>query len=227
MTATENLKNRLSEVEQILQSTKEFEKRQRSNVRSNLQKKRLIASLRATTYVMLYNALEDAMRTVMLSIREKIETDTISFHEATEFWQLDLLQSTLLERMQAGSNHGQILVDALPLTSAVLSWDEGKKGRLPFSGNFGQQSAMRLCDDLGLNWKAPAMTLGGLDLENIRERRNALAHGLESFEEAGAKVTAADLLDALRRVRTFMVSFVGALEQYRESQGYLRRQRGL
>lgn len=226
MNPSDTLKIRLDEVEIILKSTKEFEKRQRSNVKRNAQNKRLIASLRATTYVMLYNALEEAMRSIMRSIREKIEGEGINFFGASDFWRLDALQAALLDKLQAGTNHGQVLVDTLPLTNSPLFWDEIKKGRLPFSGNFGQLSAMKLRDDLAMSWTAPASTLGGSDLENIRERRNALAHGLESFEEAGGKVTASDLLDVLKRVRSFMISFVEALEQYRDDRAYLRLQVG-
>lgn len=223
MSEIEALRAKFDELETVLKLVKELEKRQRSNVRSYYQKQQLIASVRATTYVMLYNALEGAMRSLMKSIREKIEEDGVLFGEATEYWQLDLVQSTFLDRMQNGTSHGNILTEFVPLTNQPLSWDEVKKDRLPFSGNFGQASALRLKDGLAINWSAPPHTLGGSDLDNVRERRNALAHGLESFSEAGGEVLAKDLLDMLDRVRKFMLSYVAALESYRDTQGYVKQ----
>lgn len=222
MREAEVLKLKLDELEAILKSTRELEKRQKSNSRSHYQKQQLIASLRATTYVMLYNALESAMRSVMKSIRERIEAERIAFSDAADYWRLDTVQAAFLEKMQSGTNHGMLLTDLIPLTGSSLSWDDPKRDRLPFSGNFGQASAVKLKESLPLVWAAPANTLGGIDLDNIRERRNALAHGLETFSEAGDKVTAQDLLDMLDRVRKFMLSYITALEQYRDTQGYLR-----
>lgn len=223
MNETATLKARLDELEAILDSTRELEKRQKSNTRSHHQKRQLIASLRATTYVMLYNALESAMRSVMRSIREQIELDNIPSSDVTDYWRLDVVQAAFLDKMQAGTNHGNLLTDFVPFMTGRPSWEESKKDRLPFSGNFGQTAAVRLKESLAITWAAPPHTLGGSDLENVRERRNALAHGLESFAEAGEKVTASDLLEMLGRVREFMLSYVTALEHYRDSKAYLKQ----
>lgn len=224
MTILETLNKQLEVLEAVLKSTKELEKRQRTNRRTHYQQKILITSLRATSYVMLYNAIELSMRSIMKSIREKIEAEEINYNEASEFWRLDLLQSHFLEKMQSGTNHGNLLVDVVPVSNSRLSWDEPKKDRLPFSGNFGQTAAMTLRDRLALDWKAPVKTLNGSDLENIRERRNALAHGLETFLEAGDKVTAEDLINIVERVKTFMLSYIEALEKYRDERRYLLTQ---
>ncbi|MBZ9697064.1 MULTISPECIES: MAE_28990/MAE_18760 family HEPN-like nuclease [unclassified Mesorhizobium] len=222
MNETTILKEKLDELEAILESTKELEKRQKANVRTHYQKRQLIAFLRATSYVMLYNALESAMRSVMRSIRENIESEGVSSSEVAEYWRLDIVQAAFLDRMQAGTNHGNLLTDFVPFMTGRPSWDGPKKDRLPFSGNFGQTAAVKLRDSLAITWVAPPHTLGGSDLENVRERRNALAHGLESFTEAGEKVTASDLLEMLERVRRFMLSYLAALEEYRECKGYLK-----
>lgn len=223
MSEIEPLKAKFDELETVLKLVKELEKRQRSNVRSHYQKQQLIASVRATTYVMLYNALEGTMRSVIKSIREKIEAEGILFDQATEYWRLDLVQSNFLDKMQSGTSHGNLLVEFVPLTTRPLFWDELKKDRLPFSGNFGQATAIKLKEGLEISWSAPPHTLGGSDLDNVRERRNALAHGLESFSEAGDKVLAKDLLAMLDRVRKFMLSYIAALESYRDTQGYVRQ----
>ncbi|UVK42693.1 hypothetical protein BPNPMPFG_004397 [Mesorhizobium sp. AR07] len=159
MSEIDALETKFDELETVLKLTRELEKRQRSNVRNYYQKQQLIASVRATTYVMLYNALESAMRAVMKSIRERIEADGILFGDAAEYWRLDVVQAIFLDRMQNGTSHGNVLTDFIPLTSLPLAWDEQKKDRLPFSGNFGQASALKLKDGLAIAWAAPPHTL--------------------------------------------------------------------
>lgn len=223
MSAIQTLKERLEEIESVLESTRELEKRQRANARGHFQKRQLIASLRATAYVMLYSAIEEAMRETMKSIREKIQSENILFDKIADYWRLDVVQAEFLDRMQNGTNHGNVLLELIPLTNSIASWGEKKRDRLPFSGNFGQDSAFRLRDGLNLAWVAPSGTLGGVDLENVRERRNALTHGLESFSETGGKVTAKDLLAALGRVERFMLSLIIALDEYRDKKGYVKQ----
>lgn len=221
MSALPEFSRRFADIKQILETLKDMEKRLKTNPRSHLQKSRLVASSRASAYVMMYNAIESAMRDVFNSMRNAIEADSLKLHAVSEFWRLDVLQAKFLRKMQDGFSNGTILTDIVPLTSDTLQWTEKERGRLPFSGNFGQDHAFRYKDVLGIAWSPPAGTLGGADLENIRKRRNGLAHGLETFEEAGAAVTAKDLLDILDRVDRFMTSYISAIEAYQASRGYV------
>lgn len=221
MSAIPKLAERFQEIDHVLEVLREMEKRQRSNRASSFQKNRLIAATRASVYIMIYNAIEAALREVMYGMRSKIQSEGVGFSDISEFWRLDLIQSKFLHRMASGTNHGNLLVGLVPMTSTSLEWADDDIERLPFSGNFGQGSAFRLLKQLGIGWSAPAASFGGVDLENIRLRRNALAHGLETFQEAGSQVTATTLVDVLKRVRVFMLSYVAAIESYASQQEYL------
>lgn len=223
MRSSNNIKSQLEELEKVLETTKKLEKRQRKIKKNNFQERQLIVAIRASSYLIMYNAIESSMRSVLRSIREQIESENIDFQQVADFWRLDLLQSNFLEKMQNGTNHGNVLSDFIPMLNGKVSWEESKKDRLPNSGNFGQSAAIKFKDQLLINWKAPDRTLNGSDLENIRERRNALAHGLETFREAGDKITSSDLLEIIRRIKAFMMSFLDALEQYRDDRKYTIR----
>ncbi|MBY5741784.1 HEPN domain-containing protein [Rhizobium leguminosarum] len=221
MSALPEFNRRFADIKQILETLRDMEKRLKGNPRSHLQRSRLVASSRASAYVMMYNAIESAMREVFNSMRSAIEAEQLQPHSVSEFWRLDILQSKFLRKMQDGFSHGTVLTNIVPVVSDTLQWTEAERGRLPFSGNFGQDHVFRFKDVLGIVWSAPPGTLGGADLENIRKRRNALAHGLETFEEAGASVTAKELLDTLDRVNRFMASYISALETYQSGRGYV------
>lgn len=221
MSVLPEFNSRLDEIHHVLEVVREMERRQRSDRRSFYQKGRLIASSRAASYLMMYNAMEAAMRNLMFSIRTQIQQESVKFTDVSEYWRLDAIQARFLHKMASGTNHGNVLTDIIPMTNSSLTWDDTDRERLPFNGNFGQTAAMRLIEQLGLQWKPPPEALGGVDLENIRQRRNALAHGLETFQQAGSQVTAGALQDVLARVRRFMVSYIHAVEKYAEDKKYL------
>lgn len=209
-------------VDEVLSIVRRLERAQRRSQRSTPAQTDAVASIRASAYVMIYNAVEAAMRGTLAGLRTHIQSEGVSYERATDFWRLDFIQTRFLERMQSGTNHGNVLVEMVPATTAPLTWPADKLGRLPFSGNFGQAAATSLRTDLGLAWRPPSGLGGGIDLDTIRTRRNELAHGLEPYDVVGSLTTSDDLFALNARTRNFMVSFVEAIERYQIAQGYLR-----
>ncbi|WP_182422286.1 hypothetical protein [Aureimonas sp. ME7] len=221
MSALEDFNSRVANIRTLLLQLQEYEKRQRNNRRHFAQTATVIVTLRASAYVMMYNAVEAVMRRTLSDLRGAIVAEGVSFRDASEFWRLDALQAQFLRKMQAGYAHGAVLKGVVPMAGDTVKWDEDGLVRLPFSGNFGKTSAIKLKEQLGLAWDAPAGTRGGDDLDNIRKRRNMLAHGLETFAEAGSQTTGTELTIILKRVSTFMVSYISAVETYRANRGYV------
>jgi hypothetical protein len=172
---------------------------------------------------MIYNAVEAAVRGTLAALRSHIQQERIAFSEANDFWRLDFIQAAFLDKMQNGTNHGNVLADFVPVVGSALQWDLDKINRLPLSGNFGQTAAIALRTRMPLAWQAPAASGGGADLEIVRARRNDLAHGLEGYDVVGAAVTTEDMFAIVSRTRIFMISFVEAVERYQADRGYLRR----
>src|SRR3546814_12759566 len=79
---------------------------------------------------------------------------------------------------------------------------------------------LRLAEKLEVSWRPPRSCLGGSDLALIRQLRNVLSHGSETFEAVGSQFSTSDISDKYARVRTFMVSLIRALERYRVRQLY-------
>jgi len=222
MSVIPDLNARFDDIAHVLSVIREMERSQKSRRKAFYEKARMISASKASIYIMVYNAIEAAMRHLLQSIRIKIQEEGVTFSDAEEYWRLDAIQARFLHKMASGTNHGMLLAEIVPMTNATLSWNEDDLDRLPFSGNFGQGAAIRFTEQLGLSWRPPHDALGGVDLENIRERRNALAHGLETFHEAGSQVTAQGLIEVLTRIRNFMTSYIAAIESYGEERRYLR-----
>ncbi|MET3485999.1 MAE_28990/MAE_18760 family HEPN-like nuclease [Methylobacterium sp. 1973] len=222
MTSTALFRSRIGQVTVMLRSIKKAERQQSKNKRPSVELGTMVASARAASYVMMYNAIESSVRSALYSVREEISTSYKHFVEVEDFWQVDTIQSKFLDKMQDGTNHSGVIRDMITIVDGFVVWPQEHLNRMPAGGNFGTEAAFRLKSALGLRWTAPPRTLGGNDLENIRIRRNNLSHGFEEFENVGNTVTADDLLEIVGRVEQFMVSYLDAIERYRESKSYLR-----
>src|SRR5262249_5783173 len=92
---------------------------------------------------------------------------------------------------------------------------------LPFSGNINHDRLIDLARRMGdKRWKPPKSSLGGSDLELVRQARNDLAHGDETFENVGSHYSIGDISDKLTRIRIFMCSYIQMLERYRAQSRY-------
>ena len=212
----------MGQVTIMLRSVKKVEKQQSRAKRPSVELGAMAASARAASYVMMYNAIEASIRAALYSVRLEISSNVKHFVEIDDFWQIDTIQARFLDKMQEGTNHSGILKETIAVVDGFVDWHQDQLNRMPAGGNFGSEAAFRLKSALGLRWTAPPRTLGGNDLENIRIRRNNLSHGFEEFENIGNDVTADDLLQIVGRVEQFMISYLDAIERYRQSKSYLK-----
>jgi hypothetical protein len=223
MTAIPTLEARLDSADAVLRSITRLERSNRKNRRTSPAEFRSISAIRAGVYVMVYNAVENAVRESFSNIRTTIQNQGVPFSEAREFWQHDFVRVSFLDKMQSGTNHGNVLSAFVPATNAHLSWDPNRIADLPITGNFGQTAAQQLTRRLPLaNWRAPAHSANGADLEIVRTTRNDLAHGFEAYEDVGRVITTLRMYEIVSRTRIYMVSLIGAIEQYQAAQEYLR-----
>jgi hypothetical protein len=93
---------------------------------------------------------------------------------------------------------------------------------VPFSGNIDHEKLIKFARDIGdRRWHPPKNTLGGSDLLTVKTTRNNLAHGEETFEAVGGNYSVSDIADKLRRVRSFMCSYIQMMERYATSRAYI------
>jgi len=103
-----------------------------------------------------------------------------------------------------------------------LTW-KSESHELPFPGNIDQSELLRFVKRIGYRWKPPKRSLGGTDLNLIRQMRNDLAHGKQTFEDVGALYSTQDIVEKFDRIREFMISFLRAVDRYKVKQLYQRR----
>ncbi len=223
MSAIPELSTRLDSADSVLRSVKRLERAAKRNRRVSPTEYRSVSAIRATVYVLVYNAVENAVRETFTNLRVTIQNQGVPFGRATEFWQHDCSRIAFLDKMQSGTNHGQVIADFVPKVNAHLTWDPRRISDLPLAGNFGHGSSMDIRARLPLlNFTPPSACVNGIDLEIVRTNRNDLSHGFEAFDDIGSQTTTARMQEIVSRTRLYMTSFIGAIERYQTDQGYLR-----
>lgn len=223
MSAVPTLEARLDSADSVLRSITRLERANKRNRRVSPAEYRSISAIRAGVYVLVYNAVENAVRETFTNLRTEIQNQSVPFSRATDFWQHDCARIAFLEKMQSGTNHGRVIADFVPTANAHLSWDAKRIGDLPLTGNFGHGSSMDIRTKLPLpNFTAPRLSVNGIDLEIVRTTRNDLSHGFEAFDDIGNQTTTSRMQEIVFRTRLYMVSFINAIEQYQAAQSYLR-----
>jgi hypothetical protein len=170
---------------------------------------------------MIYNCVEHAVRESLSNLRKDIASDCERLGQLREFWQEDVVRVKLSEKLRQGMNNGQLLKDIVELTNADISWENSKRD-LTFAGNVDHIQLIRLARGLRSDWRPPKGTLGGNELQLVRQMRNDLAHGEDTFENVGDNFDTATMIQQFERIRKFVVSFLSMLERYRTQKRYLR-----
>jgi hypothetical protein len=170
---------------------------------------------------MIYNCVEFATRETIIGMRKRMESDGISFGELAVFWQQDIVHTHFKKKLQEGVNHMALLKEFVEFVPGKVSW-LNKQETVPFPGNIDHEKLIKFARDIGnRRWKPPHKTLGGSDLAIIRNARNELAHGEETFEIVGGNYSVADIADKLDRIRLFMCSYINMMERYGQKRSYV------
>jgi len=210
---------RSDEVAAYLTALGEMERRPSDAPRDMFATEALLAASRASTFIMIYNAVEDAVRHGFVSIRREIEASSCSYAGLAAFWQEEIVRAHFERKLTQGSSNDTILREFAQFAPGVVGWKD-RAERLPFAGNVDNQRILRVAERMRLGWRPPTGTLGGDDLTVIREQRNALAHGFDTFESVGSQFNTSDLRGKLGRVRLFVDSLLAALQSYRDGRGF-------
>lgn len=223
MTAIPELASRLDSADAVLRSVVRLERAAKRNRRLSPAEYRSVAAIRASVYLLVYNAVENAVRETFTNLRTTIQNHSVPFGKATDFWQHDCTRIAFLDRMQNGTNHGKVVADFVPRANAPLAWDPRRINDLPLTGNFGHGSSLDIRAKLPLaGFTPPAASVNGIDLEIVRTNRNELSHGFETFDDVGSLTTTIRMQEIVTRTRLYMTSFIGAIERYEAARGFLR-----
>jgi hypothetical protein len=175
---------------------------------------RRLLTLRAGTFLLLYNLVESSLRSGVDSIHDNIMTHRAPFERL-----IPCLRKEAVARFKKHANPAlhATLLPAFPTSFVAVGMAES----LDFSGNVDARLIRELAQTYGFSSTAPSETWGGSDLLTIKSIRNDLAHGKKSFEEVGRDYPANELLKISRRSTSFVRAILNNILLYLDDKDYL------
>lgn len=176
----------------------------------------VIHGLKANGYLLLYNMVEATVRQAMLAIQEHIETNDHHYdelHDGLRRHIADLFRKDdALYGMIQKSNH--------PISKGIIM--AGFRANKLFSGNIHHESLEKIAKKIGFSVSTDeTKTKGGRRLTDVKERRNRLAHGNQSFIDCGRETSIDELLEIKSEVIAYLVGILQNIDEFLSRKGYL------
>lgn len=165
--------------------------------------------LKGAAYLVLYNVVEAFVRRGFEAVYEAIKHDRLCGIHLTQHLRTQwVLQKNRKVKPFNGSPEvymkitHEIVQEIEDNTIAQLS-----RHHLPISGNLDADAIREVCMAHGIDARTPPEAKGGEGLMMVKNKRNALSHGDESFEECGRDLTATELIQSKDQIVLFLEKY--------------------
>lgn len=179
---------------------------------------------KATVYLLIYNLVEAAIRSAFGELYETIAHEGRSLQsvsaEIRNTWVLS--EHRKLTRETASPENYREAAARMVLAALDREVVRLEASRLPVSGNLDADNIRRVCRNHGVGIGVHRAARGGIDLEIVKQQRNALAHGNRSFSEVGRDVTIEDLVRTTRQAEIFVRGILKNMEKHIVNSGYVK-----
>ena len=180
---------------------------------SRVQEGRLL-TLRAGTFLILYNLIEASTRGAIEAIHDQITTNESPFTLLTISLRREIVR---LFKKEADPSNSHTF-DDFPSAFVAIALAHG----MELSGNVDARLIRKIGDTYGFSHATrTSLTRDGSDLVTIKTNRNDLAHGRKTFEEIGRDHPTRDLLFLARRSMKYMDDILANVANYLDKEHYL------
>jgi len=175
---------------------------------------RRLLTLRAGTFLLLYNLIEATTRGAVEAIHDSITSANVPFGSLT----VELRREVIKGFKVAADPDVHHTIPDIAAGFVGIAFEKD----VEFAGNVDARLIRKLGASYGFSCDtAKEQTWGGVDLLTIKERRNALAHGDQTFEEVGRDYPSRELVALSRRATCFMKDILENVAAYLEAGCYL------
>lgn len=181
-------------------------------------------TLRASTYLLLYNLMESTMSEAINAIHETIKGEQLDILDLSE--KLHRVILTSFQRGLTESKIGEYAKTNQDIRDNLL--DLGYDKQRLFSGNIDCVIIDDYCKRYGFQtyvYKENGITPLQWEtdiIKNIKKKRNALAHGSLSFAQCGQNMVIDSINNNLENVYAVLMAVFNGLNHFLDNKRYLR-----
>jgi hypothetical protein len=199
-----------ADFEKRLEEVKEYVKYLENLEKISGMSPTLMATMKASTMLMMYNVVESTMTSAVESIFLDIQNAQTSFDSIK-----DKVKVVVLNNVK--KRNSEALVTKMRDESTGLSVASFRRNEV-FSGNVDLKKIKEILKNFGMVLRVPS---AGLVMDEVKHARNELAHGYSSFVETGRNLSADDLSKKVVDMEKILRQVVVMVNQYAANKAYL------
>lgn len=183
---------------------------------------KILRILKANFFLLLYNLVEATIREGFTAVYKAIEMDGCSVRQLSpmlrkiwidfEYSQLRLSTAHPDSYRELGRKLVQSVADDVRATLDVSA--------LSFGGNLDARAIRKVCEEHGVSHKTLKKAKGGEKLLVVKNKRNALAHGDESFVECGRDFTVPQLGEIKGEAIVYLRAILRNIDSFTRKKAY-------
>ena len=165
----------------------------------------------ANAFLILYNLIESTIRNSIIEIYIEVENDEITFGELSDNLQKIWIKQTTDNLKENNFKPDTIRDYVLQLAKDILSNETIKlsKDKMDFSGNLDAGEIRKLSDKIGFD-----KVVNGRNLVKIKNKRNRLAHGEQTFYDVGKDFSVGELTDFKNETFIYLSEIINNIERF-------------
>jgi hypothetical protein len=194
-----------------------FHKNKRKDEK-NLKITDLQKTLKANLMLLLYNLVESTVRNLLIQIYDELKTKKIDFDILIPTFRKKIikqLEECNIEELEKG-----FVMISNDIVTIPFHLNQDKILQKMISGNVDAKKIRELGKTFGFSTPTHSQNIHGEDLLKIKNYRNELAHGSQSFNDIGKNLTVPEIIEIKKRTFSYLEQLIKNIETYLQGQKY-------
>ena len=170
-------------------------------------------TLRASCYLLIYNLLESTTCDALDAIHLTLSGESRDLQELSD--KIKKIIFTNLKQGLSDKEINRIIENQIDVRTDILRHGYSKRNFL--SGNFDIEEIKKVTGKYGFNLHVVNGQHGQFKpdiIKNIKNKRNALAHGSESFEQCGQNIPLFSMREKYRHAKNALLALFNGINHY-------------
>lgn len=220
----EDFKERIKEIElfyraieQLYETQHDFESKYEFHTDDFLK------MLKANALLMVYNLVESSIMGGILEIYDQMKSCGHSYYDVRKEIQDIWFAFKFNQVYDKSAHYNSYKEKALEIINGILKSEiiELSRKATDISGNLSAEKIRQICKDHGITYSVDASCKGGAVLDDVKDKRNNLAHGTISFVECGRDYSIEAVISIKDETITFLDGILKGMKDYYDDKSYL------
>jgi hypothetical protein len=223
-TTLNTYKERIKEIELYLNAIKQLYETQDSvEVKCEFHSDDFLKMLKANVLLMVYNLVEASIMGGILEIYDQMKSSGHSYNDVRKEIRDIWFSFKFNQVYDKTAHYNSYREKALEIINYILNSEiiELSRKATDISGNLNSEKIRRICKAHGIVFSIDDSCKGGIVLDDVKEKRNFLAHGIISFVECGRDYSIDELVSIKVQTVTFLDGILTGMKNYYDEKNYL------